>query len=104
MKETLRFQIGVVDSDEEEDLDSSTSSPTAASGPSSSKPASTASFSWQGEVLRQTRTLQQVASISYEEFLAKIKELNGLSSRFLVSLTIYVNKINDASAVRNTSY
>lgn len=37
----------------------------------------------QGEVLRQTRSLQQVSSITYEGFLSSITELNEISSHFL---------------------
>ena len=55
----------------------------------------------QGEVLRQTRSLQQVSSISYEGFLASITELNEISSHFLDSngkqLVFAVKKGSDSS-------
>lgn len=36
-----------------------------------------------GELLRQTRSIQRVANLTYEEFLLNIKELNHISSHFL---------------------
>lgn len=55
----------------------------------------------QGEVLRQTRSLQQVSSISYEGFLSSITELNEISSHFLDTngkqLVFAVKKGSDSS-------
>lgn len=39
----------------------------------------------QGELLRQTRSLQQVSSLTYDAFLASILELNEISGHFLDS-------------------
>ena len=41
--------------------------------------------SLQGEVFRQTRTLQRLAGLTYDQFLCYIKELNEISSHFLDS-------------------
>ena len=58
-------------------------------------------FFLQGEVLRQTRSLQQVSSISYEGFLSSITELNEISSHFLDTngkqLVFAVKKGSDSS-------
>jgi len=55
----------------------------------------------QGEVFRQTRSLQQVSNISYEGFLASITELNEISTHFLDSngkqLVFAVKKGSDSS-------
>merc|ERR1739838_1005801 len=55
----------------------------------------------QGEVLRQTRSLQQVSSISYEGFLSSITELNEISNHFLDTngkqLVFAVKKGSDSS-------
>lgn len=55
----------------------------------------------QGEVLRQTRSLQQVSNITYEGFLASITELNEISGHFLDSngkqLVFAVKKGSDSS-------
>lgn len=55
----------------------------------------------QGEVLRQTRSLQQVSNITYDAFLATITELNEISSHFLDSngkqLVFAVKKGSDSS-------
>jgi len=55
----------------------------------------------QGEVLRQTRSLQQVSNITYEGFLDSITELNEISSHFLDSngkqLVFAVKKGSDSS-------
>ena len=55
----------------------------------------------QGEVLRQTRSLQQVSNITYEGFLASITELNEISGHFLDSngkqLVFAMKKGSDSS-------
>jgi len=55
----------------------------------------------QGEVLRQTRSIQQVSNITYESFLASIVELNEISSHFLDTngkqLVFAVKKGSDSS-------
>ena len=52
-------------------------------------------------MLRQTRSLQQVSSISYEGFLSSITELNEISSHFLDTngkqLVFAVKKGSDSS-------
>ena len=51
----------------------------------------------QDEVLRQTRSLQQVNHLTYEVFLATITELNEIASHFLDSngkqLGTFLNKM-----------
>ena len=55
----------------------------------------------QGEVLRQTRSLQQVNHLTYEVFLSTITELNDISGHFLDAngkqLVFAVKKGTDAS-------
>ena len=55
----------------------------------------------QGEVLRQTRSLQQVNHLTYEVFLSTITELNDISGHFLDSngkqLVFAVKKGTDSS-------
>lgn len=55
----------------------------------------------QGQVLRQTRSLQQVSNITYEGFLSSITELNEISSHFLdcngKQLVFAVKKGSDSS-------
>ena len=55
----------------------------------------------QGEVLRQTRSLQQVSHLTYEGFLASITELNEISGHFLDAngkqLVFAVKKGSDTS-------
>ena len=55
----------------------------------------------QSEVFRQTRTLQRLAGITYEQFLGYIKELNQISSHFLDSngkqLVFAVKKGSDST-------
>ena len=55
----------------------------------------------QGEVLRQTRSLQQVTHLTYEGFLASITELNEISGHFLdcngKQLVFAVKKGSDSS-------
>ena len=55
----------------------------------------------QSEVFRQTRTLQRLAGITYEQFLGYIKELNEISSHFLDSngkqLVFAVKKGSDST-------
>ncbi len=59
--------------------------------------------SLQGEVIRQTRTLQRLAGLTYEEFLGFIKELNEISSHFLDSngkqLVFAVKKGTDSTVL-----
>ena len=38
---------------------------------------------WQDELVRQTRSMHKVANITYDEFLANIKQLNEISSQYL---------------------
>jgi len=57
--------------------------------------------SLQGEVFRQTRTLQRLAGLTYDQFLGYIKELNEISSHFLDSngkqLVFAVKKGSDST-------
>lgn len=57
----------------------------------------------QGEVLRQKRTIQQIAGITYDDFLASIQELNEISSHFLDSngkqLVFAVKKGSDTTVL-----
>ncbi len=41
------------------------------------------SSGWHEEVLRQTKALQRVSGISYEEFLSGVREVNAISARYL---------------------
>ena len=56
---------------------------------------------FQGEVLRQTRSLQQVSNLTYDGFLASITELNEISGHFLDAngkqLVFAVKKGSDTS-------
>ena len=38
---------------------------------------------WQDQLVRQTRIVQQLANITYDEFLANVKQLNEISSHYL---------------------
>ena len=58
---------------------------TAAPGSSRRSAGGSLTTSLQGEVFRQTRTLQRLAGLTYEQFLSYIKELNEISSHFLDS-------------------
>jgi len=57
----------------------------------------------QGEVLRQTRSYKEIASLDYEEFLDYVSELNEISSHFLDAngkqLVFAVKKGTDATAL-----
>lgn len=65
------------------------------------KPRGTLTTSLQGEVFRQTRTLQRLAGLTYDQFLGYIKELNEISSHFLDSngkqLVFAVKKGSDST-------
>jgi hypothetical protein len=58
-------------------------------------------LSFQGEVWRQTRSLQQVNGLTYDAFLATISELNDISGHFLDAngkqLVFAVKKGTDSS-------
>jgi hypothetical protein len=82
---------------------SSASSGASAVLASSSSFSAGAAASLQGEVVRQTRTLQRLAGVSYDQFLSHIKELNEISSHFLDSngkqLVFAVKKGTDSTVL-----
>lgn len=57
----------------------------------------------QGELIRQTRSYKEIASVSYEEFLRNVKELNEISGHFLDAngkrLVFAVKKGTDTTAL-----
>jgi len=57
----------------------------------------------QGELIRQTRSYKEIASVSYEEFLRNVSELNEISGHFLDSngkrLVFAVKKGTDTTAL-----
>jgi hypothetical protein len=56
-------------------------------------------FVFQGEFLRQTRSFQQVSSLSYDAFLSTILELNQISGHFLDSNGKQVTREDESNKI-----